>query len=120
VAESSPRATVLRFIEYLNEGDRAGIASLISEDLKFTDIRGRVYMEKGFMAGYLAEFPNYKIHVRHALRGGDGVAIIGQTTGSHVPSEIEDRETLVWTAEVKDGLISQWRVYSGEEYARRS
>jgi ketosteroid isomerase-like protein len=120
VAESSPRATVLRFIEYLNEGDRSGIASLISEDLKFTDIRGRVYMEKGFMAGYLAEFPNYKIHVRHALRGGDGVAIIGQTTGSHVPSEIEDRETLVWTAEVKDGLISQWRVYSGEEYARRS
>jgi hypothetical protein len=120
VAGSTPGAIVRRFIEYVNEGDLAGIASLISEDLKFTDIRGRVYREKGFMAGYLAEFPNYQIHVCHALRGGDGVAIIGQTTGSHVPPEIEEGETLVWTAEVKDGLISEWRVYSGEEYARRS
>ncbi len=120
MADSSPGAIVLRFVEYVNEGDLAGIGSLISEDVKFTDIRGRVYMEKGFMAGYLSEFPNYKIHVRHALRSGEGVAIIDKTTGSHVPPEIEEGETLVWTAEVKDGLISEWRVYSGEEYARRS
>lgn len=72
------------------------------------------------MAEYLAEFPNYKVHVRHALQGGSGVVIIGKTTGSDVPPEIEEGETLVWTTEAKDGLIGEWRVYSGEEYARRS
>jgi hypothetical protein len=48
------------------------------------------------------------------------VVIIGKTTGSDVPPEIEEGETLVWTTEAKDGLIGEWRVYSGEEYARRS
>lgn len=116
----SPSSIVLRFVECVNEGDLEGIALLISEGVKFTDIRGRVYREKGFMAGYLAEFPNYKIHVHHALQGGNGVAIIGKTTGSHVPPEIEEKETLVWTAEIQDGLISEWRIYSDSEYAQRS
>jgi len=118
--DASPSSIVLRFIEYVNRGDIEGLDSLISKDLVFTDIRGRVFREKGFMAGYLAEFPDYKIDVRHVLRGGDGVAIIGKTTGSHVLPGIEERATLVWTAEVRDGLISQWRIYSDEEYAERS
>jgi len=116
----SASSIVRTFIEYVNRGDLAGIASLISEDVVFTDIRGRVYQEEGFMAGYLAEFPDYKIHVHQILQGGNGAAIIGKTTGSHVPPEIEEQETLVWTAEIRDGLISEWRIYSGDEYAGRS
>jgi hypothetical protein len=48
---------VLRFIEYVNEGDLAGVASLISEDVKFADIRGRVYMEKGSWQNTWRSFP---------------------------------------------------------------
>lgn len=115
----SPCSVVLRFVGYVNEGNLEGIASLISEDVKFTDILGRVYREKEFMAGYLCEFPNYKIHVHHVLQSGNGVAIVGKTTGSHVAPEIEEKETLVWTVEFKDGLISEWRIYSGDDYAKR-
>lgn len=120
MSEESPGSIVVRFVEYVNDGDLEGIASLISPDVVFTDVRGRVFQEKGFMAAYLAEFPDYKIHVTHVLEGGTGVAIVGRTTGSHVPPEIEKNETLVWTAEVRDRLISEWRIYSDKAYAERS
>jgi ketosteroid isomerase-like protein len=120
MGDLSPCSIVLRFVRYVNQGDLEGIASLVSEDVKFTDIRGRVCRERDFMAGYLVEFPDYKIHIHHALQGGNGVAIVGKTTGSHVPPDVEEEGTLVWTAEIRDGLISEWRIYSDEEYAQRS
>ena len=48
------------------------------------------------------------------------MAVIGKTTGSHVPPEIEEREVVAWIAEVQDGLVSEWRIYSDAEYAQRS
>jgi ketosteroid isomerase-like protein len=117
---SSPASIVRTFVEYVNEGDLAGIASLLAERVKFTDIQGRVYREKEFMADYLSNFPDYQILVHHILQGGQGAAIVGRTAGSHVPPEIEEREILVWTAEVRDGLITEWRIYSDLEYAARS
>lgn len=120
MSDISPCSIVRRFVGYINEGNLEGIASLIAQDIKFTDIRGRVFHEPGFMAGYLAEFPDYKIHARHVLEGGNGAAIVGKTTGSHVPPNIEEKETLVWTAEIRDGMITEWRIYSDKEYADRS
>lgn len=119
MSDLSPRSIVLELIGYVNAGDLEGIASLIAEDVVFTDIGGSVYQEEGFMAGYLALFPDYQIHVHHALQDGNGVAIIGKTTGSHVAPEIEEKEILVWTAEIRDGLISEWRIYADDEYAGR-
>jgi ketosteroid isomerase-like protein len=114
---SSPKSVVLRFVEYVNSGDIEGMNSLISEDVVFTDILGRVYREHKFMEVYIKKFPDYRIHVQHALQGGNGIAIVGHTTGSHVSAEIEAREVLVWTAEVDSGKISAWRIYSSDEYA---
>ncbi len=116
----SPRSVVLRFIEVVSQGNMEKIGSLVSDDVVFTDILGRVYREKDFMENYLLAFPEYKIHVHHVLQGGKGVAIFGKTSGSHVPPEIEEQEWLVWTAEVEDGLITEWRIYSSEAYAQRS
>ena len=127
MSECSPTSSiVLRFVEYINAGDLEGIASLTSEEYQFTDIPGRVHIFRGeeaikrSWAEYLSAFPNYKIHVHRVLEGGNGVAIVGQTTGSHVPPEIEEKGTVLWTAEVRDGLVSEWRIYSDEEYAQRS
>jgi len=50
------------------------------------------------------------------LQSGDSVAVIGGTTGSHVPPSIEANETLVWTAEVREGLIVEWRIYADETH----
>jgi hypothetical protein len=72
------------------------------------------------MESYMKAFPGYKIQVHHVLQGGNGAALIGRTTGSHVPARIEEKELLVWTAEITGGLISEWRIYSNAEYAKHS
>jgi hypothetical protein len=67
---------------------------------------------------YFASFPKYKIHVQQVLTSGNGVAIIGKTTGSHVPPEVEEKETVLWTAEIQDCLVAEWRIYSDIEEAK--
>jgi hypothetical protein len=116
----SPVSVIEKFIEYVNTGDIKSISSMIADDILFTDIHGRVYQEKEFMEQYLENYPGYKILAQHLLQGGNGVAIIGKTSGSHVSPEIEEKETLVWTAEITEGLISEWRIYSSVGYAQIS
>ena len=115
----TPVSLVRRFVGYVNAGDQDGVNALIAEDVLFTDIQGEVYQEKDFMANYMVNFPDYKIHINHVLQGGDGVAIVGQTSGSHVSPEIEENEILVWIMELRGGLIAEWRVYADEGYAGR-
>ena len=116
----SPHTLVTDFIAYVNQGDIDKVNSYISPEIIFTDIQGRVYYEPEFMENYLRSFPNYKIHINHVLQGGDGVAVIGHTSGSHVSPDIEENEVLIWTAELRDGLITEWRIYSSEGYADSS
>jgi len=52
-------------------------------------------------------------------QGGNGVAIIGKTTGSHVPPEVEENETVLWTAEIRGGLVAEWRIFSDIEEAKK-
>lgn len=47
------------------------------------------------------------------------MAIIGKTTGSHVPPEVEEKETVLWTAEIRNGLVAEWRIYSDIEEAKK-
>ena len=68
---------------------------------------------------YFTSNPDYRIHVERVLIGGDGVAIIGRTTGSHVQPEVEEHETVLWTAEIRGGLVSEWRIYTDIEEARK-
>ncbi|HAL49421.1 MAG: nuclear transport factor 2 family protein [SAR202 cluster bacterium] len=114
--DQSPEAIVRAFVDHVNGGNLAGIASLLSDDIVFIDASGNVHRrDKSFMAGYLAQFPEYRIHVHGILLSGNGVAIIGQTTGSHVSPQVEANETIVWAAEVRDGLIAEWRIYAESE-----
>jgi hypothetical protein len=116
----SSLSIVMDFIECVNQGDLEKVNLFISPKVTFTDIQGRVYFEPEFMENYLKAYPNYKIHVENALRGGSRVAVVGHTTGSHVPPDVEENEVLVWTVEIKDGLITEWRIFSSERYAGES
>jgi ketosteroid isomerase-like protein len=126
MGEATPTSIVLRFIECINAGDSEGVAALTAEHYKLTDIPGRVYTFTGKAAikaswdEYLKAYPDYKIHVHHVLTSGDGVAIVGQTSGSHVSPEIEETETVLWIAELEDGLVTEWRIYSDKAYAEQS
>ncbi len=107
---------VLAFVDYINAGDLDGLCSLMTDDFTFIDYRGKVERSKDIMregfGSYFSEYPDYKIIVSKVLTGGSGVAIIGSTTGSHIPPEVEAKETVLWTAEIHDGQVAEWRIYA--------
>ncbi len=107
---------VSQFLARINAGDLEGLCSLMTDDFTFIDYRGKVecgkdVMHEGFK-GYFSDYPRYKIIVEKVLIGGSGVALIGKTTGSHVPREVEEQETVLWTADVRDGHVATWRIYA--------
>ena len=117
MADRTAEEVALKFAECINKGDVECLVALMTSG--FTMITdegepesGRVTMEAGFR-GYLADYPEYQIHVHKVARSGNSVAIVGQTTGSHIAKEIEETETVIWVAEVTEGgRVAEWRIYS--------
>ena len=113
------KSVALKFVEVINAGDPKALIKLQTEDFILIDMGGEVTRGRDGWPGNFSSFPNYKIHVQQVLTGGNGVAIIGKTTGSHVPPEVEEKETVLWTAEIRDGLVAEWRIYSDIEEAKK-
>ncbi len=112
------KSVALRFVECINAGNPEALKAHQTEDFAFIDMSGEVTRGIQGWEDYFTSYPNYKIHVEKILIGGDGVVIIGRTTGSHVPPEVEEHETVLWTTEIRDGLVSEWRIYTDIEEAR--
>jgi len=93
------------------------LVKLQTEDFTLIDMAGDVFRGRDGWQDYFSSYPKYRIHVHHVLMSGNGVAIIGKTTGSHVPPEVEEKETVLWTAEIRNGLVAAWRIYSDIEEA---
>jgi len=113
------KSVALKFVEIINAGDSEALIKLQTEDFALIDMAGDVYRGRDGWQGYFSAYPKYKIHVQHVLTSGDGVAIIGKTTDSHVPPEVEEKETVLWTAEIRGGLVAEWRIYSDIEKAKK-
>ncbi|UCG36832.1 MAG: nuclear transport factor 2 family protein [Candidatus Bathyarchaeota archaeon] len=106
------RSVALKFVEAINNGDSKALIKLQTEDFTLVDVEGGVFRGRSGWKDYFSEYPEYKIHIQNALTGGSGVAIIGKTTGSQVPPKIEEKETVIWTAEIRDNLVAEWRLYT--------
>ena len=106
------KAVAMKFVEAINNGDSKALIKLQTEDFTLIDVKGEIFRGRDGWEGYFSAYPEYKINAQQVLTGGNGVAIIGKTTGSQVPDEIEKRETVLWTAEIRDGLVAQWRLYT--------
>jgi hypothetical protein len=106
------KSVALKFVEAINRGDSKALIKLQTEDFTLVDAEGGVFHGRSGWEDYFSAYPKYKIHVQKILTGGNGVAIIGKTTGSQVPPEIEEKETVLWTAEIRDGLVEEWRLYT--------
>ncbi len=117
--DGSPKSVALQFVEIINAGDSEALRRLQTEDFTLVDMAGDVTRGRDGWPSYFASFPKYKIHVQQVLVSGNSVAIIGKTTGSHVPPEVEEKETVLWTAEIQDGLVAEWRIYSDIEEAEQ-
>jgi len=111
-AEIGPKSVALMFVDVINAGDSEALIKLQTEDFTLIDMAGDVFRGRDGWQDYFSAYPKYKIHVQHVLTSGDGVAIIGKTTGSHLPPEVEEKELVLWTAEIRNGLVSEWRIYS--------
>lgn len=119
---SSPEDIALEFVGCINNQNLDGLVKLMTEDHRFIDYgggvsRGREEMRKGWV-GYFSAYPEYKIHVSKVTRSGNAVAIIGTTSGSHIPPEIEAKETIIWIAEIENGLVAEWRIYADIDHIR--
>ena len=105
-------SVAFKFVEIINDGDSEALIKLQTEDFVLIDMAGDVYRGRDGWQDYFSAYPKYKIHMQQVLTSGNGVAIIGKTTGSHVPPEVEEKETVLWTAEIRDELVAEWRIYS--------
>jgi len=106
------KSVALKFVEAINNGDSKALIELQTEDFTLVDAEGGVFRGRSGWEDYFSDYPKYRIHVQNVLTGGNGVAIIGKTTGSQVAPEIEEKETVLWTAEIRDGLVAEWRLYT--------
>jgi uncharacterized protein (TIGR02246 family) len=112
----------LKFVDKINSRDADGLAELMTEDFVLVDyegetVEGRDVMRDGF-AEYFARFPGYRILIEKICVSGSDVAFIAKTKGSHVPSELEENEALIFVATIIDGLVAQWRIYTDLEDVR--
>jgi ketosteroid isomerase-like protein len=113
---TNPVDVALEFVGRINDGDLEGLVAMMTGDHIFIDaggdLEGGREVMKGSWADYLSAHPEYRIHVKEVLRSGNAVAIIGTTTGSHVPTEVEVGATTVWIAEIEGDLVAEWRIYA--------
>jgi ketosteroid isomerase-like protein len=106
-------------VDRINARDPEGLMALQTDDFTFIDYSGEVDIGRNGWHDYFSSYPEYIIHVEKLITSGNGVAIIGHTTGCHVGPKVEEKWTILWTAEVRDGLVAKWRIYSDVEEIRR-
>jgi hypothetical protein len=104
------------FIACINAGDADGLGRLMTVDhqLIVFDEAPVVGRDANIEAwhGYASSWPEYLIYPHEIVERGGVVAVVGHTTGSHLglPDEEESLLTLIWVAEIVDGLVRTWRL----------
>ncbi|HXH20979.1 MAG TPA: nuclear transport factor 2 family protein [Dehalococcoidia bacterium] len=121
-----PTAAVLAFIDRINQTDLEGLLALMTDDhyLKVMDeapLRGKEAQRPAW-DGYFTAYPDYVIYPSRIAASGATVAVLGTTTGSHLglPDEAEMKLTVIWRAEVRDGLLASWEVLEDTPGAREA
>jgi hypothetical protein len=120
-----PVALVIRFIDCINRGDVDGLGSLMASahELRVFDEPPVVGREENIEAwrGYATAFPDYVIYPRRIAERDGIVAVLGQTTGSHLglPDTREAKQTLIWVSVVEEGKIWAWQLVTDDRGNRK-
>jgi len=99
----------LRFNEKINHRDLDGLVNLMTDDHLFIDNSGDVYknMKEGWRE-FFEKYPDYR-NIFTSVTVKDNVAVmVGYSTCSNEPRL---NGPSMWTAKVRDGRVSEWRVY---------
>ncbi len=109
-------AAVVSFIDGINRGDVAHLASLMTDDHRLqvfdeSPLVGKEANIEGWRS-YTSSFPTYVIYPHHLVVRNSEVVVLGHTTGSHLglPDEQESALTLLWRAIVREGRLSVWQL----------
>jgi ketosteroid isomerase-like protein len=114
-----PVVVMVQFNECINDQDIGGLASLMTDDHEFVDTEGGTVRGKGecleVWQAFFALFPDYR-NIFEAVQTQDGVAI---ALGYSRCSDKRLDGPAIWTANVRNGAIVEWRVYEDTSENRR-
>lgn len=103
--------TALRFNERINQRDLEGLAGLMTDDHTFIDnsgevTRGKPVMKEGWRE-FFKKYPDYRNKFTCVAIQSNVVVMVGYSTCSYKPLDGPN----VWTAKIRGGRVSEWRVY---------
>lgn len=109
----------LNFNVKINQQDLDGLVELMTADHTFIDIPGEVHKGKAVMRKgwreFFKKFPDYRNIFTGVKVRNNVVVMIGYSTCSH--KQLDGPS--IWTAKVRDGHVSEWRVYEDSASNRR-
>jgi ketosteroid isomerase-like protein len=118
--KSDPRSIALRFNERINARDLTGLAGHMTEDHTFIDVSGKVTVGRDKMIlgwfSFFESYPDYRNNFIHLEVQGTKVIMLGFSECSYASLN----GPAIWTAEIRDGLVAEWRVYEDTPEIRTS
>ncbi|MFW9870372.1 MAG: nuclear transport factor 2 family protein [Candidatus Thorarchaeota archaeon] len=112
-------STALKFNERINARDLTGLGEMMTEDHVFIDIPGEVHSSRPMMVSgwfdFFRFYPDYRNNFTHIEVKEGLVIMVGFSECSHDSLD----GPAIWTAKIRDGLISEWRVYEDNEDTRK-
>jgi ketosteroid isomerase-like protein len=116
------------FIYNINEHDIDEMMTFLSEDHLMTDssgifIRGKKQLKFAWL-DFFIHFPDYTIVIEEMISEKDIVAVYGKAKGTYwKEGELEERNKFTvpasWQVKIKDGKISEWKVYADIQLVRQ-
>jgi ketosteroid isomerase-like protein len=100
----------LKFNERINQQDLDGLAELMTEDHVFMDsdgnvTKGKQVMKEGWRK-FFKEYPDYRNEFTCITVQNNIVVIVGYSSCSFKSLDGPN----MWTAKIRDGKVSEWRV----------
>jgi ketosteroid isomerase-like protein len=121
-------APLLELMNRINAADVDHVCSLMTDDHLFIDglgnrFTGREYMRTGCKM-YFSWFPDYRVSHAEVFQEHHIVAVFGIASGTsavtgNLPIGNHGQVPAAWKAVVGDAQIAEWRVYSGNQPARK-
>jgi ketosteroid isomerase-like protein len=113
---------VRAFIARINDHNVDGLSAILSEDHRFIDSLGSVFIGRETLrtgwADYFRLVSEYRITVHEFAEGGSSLLLVGSVAGRS--GGVDWNVPAAWRAVVRDGLIAEWQVYVDNEPLRAS
>jgi ketosteroid isomerase-like protein len=115
----NPIEIVTKFNESINNRDVDTLAAFITDDHAFIDSADQSFQGKEKVVetwkGFFGAFPDYKNHFDTLTETDELVVATGRSTSS-----FKDLDgPALWTAKIRAGKVSEWRVYEDTSENRK-